>query len=424
VLFMGVPFLVRLKGFQKLTSVEDALQIFFDNLRIGKPKTVVVSLHSALNRVLAEDIIAEADLPRFNRSAVDGYAVRAESTLSASQFRPKKVRVVGGDKISGMQAKQVWTGNPLPKGANAIVMMENTKRINREIEVWTPVTPGENVSRKGEDVARGETAIKAGIRLKPQHLGLMAALGVAEIKVFEKPKIAILATGNELVNLDKKLQVGQVFETNRLVLSALCQELDAKPIDLGIAKDEVNEILRKLKTGIKEADIVITTGGTSVGVSDLVPETINKIGKPGVVVHGVAMRPAMPTALAVVDGKPIIILSGNPVAAMIGFEVFARPLISRTLGLKHEEHRLNIEAKMTKRISTTLGRKTFVRVSIFKRDGEFSAEPISAGGSGVISTMTKANGYVIVPENREGLDKGETVFVHVFGSVEGADCDV
>jgi molybdopterin molybdotransferase len=418
---MGVPFLVRLKGFQKLTSVEDALQIFFDNLRIGKLKTVIVPLHSALNRVLAEDIIVETDLPRFNRSAVDGYAVRAEDTLGASQFKPKNIRVVDGDKISSEQTKQVWTGNPLPRGVNAVVMMENTKRINSEIEVWTPVTPGENVSRKGEDVAKGETAIIAGTRLKPQHLGLMAALGVAEAKVFERPKIGILATGNELVNLDEKLQDGQIFETNRLVLSALCQELGAKPIDLGIAKDEGNEILEKLKMSIKKVVIVITTGGTSVGASDLVPETVNKIGKPGVIVHGVAMRPAMPTALAVANGKPIVILSGNPVAAMIGFEVFARPLISRMLGLKQEEHRLTVEAKITKRINTTLGRKTFVRVSIFKHAGEFSAAPISARGSSIISTMTKANGYVIVPENREGLDEGETVIVHLFDSVEGAD---
>lgn len=424
VLFMGVPFLVRLKGFQKLISVEDALRIFFGNLRIGKPRTVIVPLHSALNRVLAEDIIAEADLPRFDRSAVDGYAVRAEDTLGASQFRPKNIRVVDGDKMSCGQAKQVWTGNSLPKGANAIVMVENTKRINSEIEVWTPVTPGENVSRKGEDVAKGETVIRAGTRLKPQHLGLLAASGIAEAKVFEKPKIAILATGNELVNLDEKLQEGQIFETNRLILSALCQELDAKPIDLGIAKDEVDEILKKLKMGIKEADIVITTGGTSVGASDVVPEVVNKIGKPGVIVHGVAMRPAMPTALAVANGKPILILPGNPVAAMIGFEVFARPLISRMSGLKKEEHMPIVEAKMTKRISTTLGRRTFVRVSVVKRDGAFFAEPISARGSGVISTMTKANGYVIVPENREGLEHGETVFVHLFDSVEGADEDV
>jgi molybdenum cofactor synthesis domain-containing protein len=421
VLFMGVPFLVRLKGFQKLTSVEDALQLFFDNLRIGKLKTVVVPLHSALNRVLAEDIVAKEDLPRFNRSAVDGYAVRAENTFEASQFKPKNLQIISEDEISDRQAKQVWTGNPLPKGANAVVMLENTKRINGEIEVWTPVTPGENVSRKGEDIAKGEIAVKSGTRLKPQHLGLMAALGASEIKVFERPKIAILATGNELVNLGEKLREGQIFEANRLVISALCHELGAEPIDLGIAKDDVNEILKSLKIGVEKADAIITTGGTSVGASDLVPEAVNKIGKPGVIVHGVAMRPAMPTALAVANGKPVIILAGNPVAAMIGFEVFARPLIFRMSGLKHEEHRLVVKAKITRRINTTLGRKTFVRVSVFKHDEEFFAEPISARGSGIISTMTKANGYVIVPENREGLEEGETVSVHLFGSVEGAD---
>jgi molybdopterin molybdotransferase len=410
-----------LKGFQKLTSIEDALQLFFANLRIGKLETVIVPLHSALNRILAEDVIAKEDLPRFDRSAVDGYAIRAENTFEASQFKPKNLQTISEDEINDRQAKQLWTGNPLPKGANAIVMLENTRRINGEIEVWTPVTPGENVSKKGEDIAKGEIAIKSGTRLKPQHLGLVAALGIPEIKVFERPRIAILATGSELVNLREKLREGQIFEANRLVVSALCHELSAEPIDLGIAKDDVNEILESLKIGIEKADAIITTGGTSVGASDLVPEAINKIGKPGVIVHGIAMRPAMPTALAVVNGKPVIILAGNPVAAMIGFEVFARPLIFRLSGLKQEEHRPLIRAKTTKRISTTLGRKTFVRVSVFKRDEEFFAEPISARGSGMISTMTRANGYVIVPENREGLDNGETVSVHLFNSVEGAD---
>jgi molybdopterin molybdotransferase len=412
---------VRLKGFQKLTSVEDALQLFFANLRIGKLETVIVPLHSALNRVLAEDVIVKGDLPRFDRSAVDGYAIRAENTFGASQFKPKILQIISGDEISDRQAKQIWTGNPLPKGANAVVMLENTKRINGEIEIWTPVTPSENVSRKGEDIAKGEIAIKSGTRLKPQYLGLIAALGIPEIKVFERSKIAILATGSELVNLGEKLREGQIFEANRLVVSALCHELGAEPIDLGIAKDDVNEILESLKIGIEKADAIITTGGTSVGASDLVPETINKIGKPGIIVHGIAMRPAMPTALAVVNGKPAIILAGNPVAAMIGFEVFARPLISRLSGLKQEEHRPLIRAKTTRRISTTLGRKTFVRVSVFKRDEEFFAEPISARGSGMISTMTRANGYVIVPENREGLEEGETVSVHLFSSIEGAN---
>lgn len=416
--------LVRLKGFQKLTSVDEALQMFFNTLRIKKLKAVVVPLHSALNRVLAEDIIARENLPRFDRSAVDGYAVRAEDTFEASQFKPKTLRITEEDGVSSKQAKQVWTGNPIPKGANAVVMLENTKPINGEVEVWVSVTPGENISKKSEDVRKGEVAAKAGTRLKPQHLGLIAALGIAEVKVVERPKIAILATGNELVEIGGKPREDQIFEVNRLILSALCRELDAEPVDLGIVKDDEDEILEKLKIGFEMADVVMTSGGTSVGASDIVPEVVNTIGKPGVIVHGVAMRPAMPSALAIVDGKPMIILSGNPVAAMIGFEVFARPLICRMLGLEKEERRLTVKAKITRRVSTVLGRKTFVRVRVLQRNGEFFAEPISARGSGIISTMTKANGYVVVPENREGLEEGEPVLVHLFDNVEVVDENV
>jgi len=187
---------------------------------------------------------------------------------------------------------------------------------------------------------------------------------------------------------------------------------------LGIAGDDVRDIVRKLEFGLEKVDAIITTGGTSVGVSDLVPEAVKKIGKPGVIVHGVAMRPAMPTALAVVEGKPVIILSGNPVAAMIGFEVFARPLICKMLGLKQKELRPIVKAKITRRVTTVLGRKTFVRVRVLRQAGEFLAEPASARGSGLISTMTEANGYVIVPENREGLEEGESVSVYLFDDVE------
>lgn len=418
------PFLVRLRGFQKLTPIENALQLLFDNLSIERLNLVTIPLHEAQNRVLAEDIIAEEDIPRFDRSAVDGYAVKAEDTFEASQFKPKILRVTDEDEVGGKQAKKVWTGNPIPKGANAVVMLENTNCINSKIEVWVSATPGENVSKKGEDVRKGEVAIKAGTRLKPQHLGLIAALGIAEVKVVERPKIAILATGDELVEIGGKPGEDQIFEANRIILSALCRELGAEPVDLGIAIDDVNKILGKIKIGLERADVIITTGGTSVGVSDLVPEAVNTIGKPGVIVHGVAMRPAMPSALAIVDGKPIIILSGNPVAAMIGFEVFARPLICRMLGLEKEERRLTVKAKTTKRVSTVLGRKTFVRVRVLQRNGEFFAEPISARGSGIISTMTKANGYVVVPENREGLEEGEAVSVYLFDNVEVVDGDV
>lgn len=410
--------MVRLKGFQKLTPVDEALHMFFNAVKTKKLKAVNVPLHDALNRVLAEEVIAREDLPRFDRSAVDGYAVRAEDTSKASQFKPKTLKIIDKGEVGEKKAKKVWTGNPIPKGADAVVMLENAKLVGDKIEIQVSVTPGENVSKKGEDVRRGEVAVKAGTRLKPHHLGLIGALGISEAQVFEKPKIAVLATGNELIETVDKPRKGQVFEVNRLVISALCSELGAEPLDLGIAKDDFDEICGRLKTGLEMADMVITTGGTSVGVSDLVPEAVNKIGKPGLIVHGIAMRPAMPTALAVANEKPIIILSGNPVAAMFGFEVFARPLICKLLGLKREETRPIIKAEMTKKVTSALGRKTFVRVHVFQRNAEFFAEPISARGSGIISSMTRANGYVVVPENREGLAEGESVLVRLFDNVE------
>ena len=422
--FLWVSILTRLKGFQKLTPTDDALKIWFTALPIKKPKAVMISLNEALDRVLAEDIIAEEDLPKFDRSAVDGYALRAESTIGASQFRPKTLRITDADEIGSQQVKQVWTGNRIPKGADAVVVLEETKRTADKIELWVSVTPSENISRKGEDVKKGDIALKSGTRLKPQHLGLLAALGKAEAKVSEKPIIAILSTGNELVEVGSKLRENEIFEVNRIVLSALCRELGSEPLDLGIAKDDINEITAKLKFGLENADAIITSGGTSVGALDLVPEAINAIGKPGVIVHGIAMRPAMPTALAAVEGKPIIILSGNPVAAIVGFEVFARPLIFRMLGLKKEEPRPMIKAKMTRKVTAALGRKTFVRVWVFRKNEEFFAEPVSARGSGVISTMTKANGYVIAPKNREGLGEGENVTVYLFDSVEAVDDNV
>jgi molybdopterin molybdotransferase len=246
---------------------------------------------------------------------------------------------------------------------------------------------------------------------------LAAALGVNEVEVFKKPMIAVLATGNELAKLGAKLQGDQIFESNGLVLSALCIELGADPLDLGIAKDDIDELTKKLKMGLEKADAVITSGGTSVGAPDLVPEAVNALGKPGVMVHGVAMRPGMPTALAIVKGKPIIVLPGNPVAAMLGFEVFGRPLISTMLGLKRVESRPVLKAKMTKRIVTTLGRKNLVRVRVLQKDDDFLAEPVSARGSGLFSTMTKSNGYVVVPENLEGLEEGNIVLVHMFDNV-------
>ena len=416
--------MARLKGFQKLTRTDDALRTWLNVLQVKKCREATVPLNEALNRVSAGDVIAREDLPRFDKSAVDGYALWAENTTGASQFKPAIFQVTESESVDPKQAKQVWTGNAIPKGANAVVMIENTKKHDGTLEVWVQLALGGNVSKKGEDVKKGEIVVNAGTRLKPYHLALLAALGNGKVRVTEKPRIAILATGNELAEAGSKLSGSQISESNRVMLSAMCRELGAEPIDLGIVKDDVDEIAEKLRMGLQNWDVVITTGGTSVGGLDLVPDAVNKIGKPGVVVHGIALRPAMPTALAVLEEKPVMVLSGNPVAAIIGFEVFARPLICKMLGMSKEELRPRLKAVMTRKVATALGRKTFVRVRVFQKNSDFLAEPVSARGSGAISTMTRGNGFVIVPENREGVSEGELVIVHLFGSMETESEDV
>jgi molybdopterin molybdotransferase len=244
---------------------------------------------------------------------------------------------------------------------------------------------------------------------------LLAALGETHVSVVRKPKVAILATGSELVELGQKLEPGKIVETNRLVFSSMCNELGAEALDLGLAKDDQKEISAKIKEGLEQADAVITTGGTSVGYPDLVPLAVNQLGKPGIVIHGVAIRPGMPTALAILKGKPVFVLSGNPVAATVGFEVFALPTLLKLLGIK--EARPAVEAKLTRRVAGVLGRRVFLRVRVLEINGEFFAEPVRVTGSGVLTTMTKANGYVIIPENREGVEEGESVRVHLFSSI-------
>ncbi len=410
--------MARLKGFEKLIGVDDALSMFLKELKLARLGVDYVPIPEALERVVAESVVAPSDLPPFDRSAMDGYAVRANDTFAASQFKPRFLRLKERDSVDDGEARQVWTGGMLPKGADAVVMLERTRKVEGGIEVLAAVTPGENVSKRGEDVRKGEVVVKTGVRLLPQHLGLLAGLGVTQINVARKPKVALLSTGNELVELGQKPESGQVINVNQLILSAMCEQLGAEPVNLGIARDALNEIGGKIAEGLKSADVVVTTGGTSVGYADLVPIAVNKLGKPGVIVHGIAMRPAMPTALAIVQGKPVFTLSGYPVAAMFGFEIFVRPTILKLLGIE-DEPRPMLKAKLTRRVASALGRRVYLRVYFFQKEGEFFAEPVRTRGSGVLSTMTKANGYVVIPEDREGLEEGETVIVHLFDKIGG-----
>ncbi len=409
--------MARLKGFENLTNVDAALSIFLDELKLDKLDSERIPIRAAFRRVTGKDTRATNYLPPFDRSAVDGYALKAEDTFGVSVFNPKIFKLTK-NQVGKNEARELWTGNPIPKGADAVAMLEYTKKFEKQIELVTSVTPGENISKRGEDITKGEVAVKAGTRLNSHHLGLLAALGKINIEVIRKPKITILSTGNELVEFGKKPEHGQIVETNQLIFSNMCRELGAEPRELGIAKDDLEEIIAKLKEGLDGTDAIITTGGTSVGYPDLVPTAVNQIGKPGVIVHGIAMRPGMPTALAILEGRPIFILSGNPVAATIGFEVFVRPVLLRLLGIE-KEPRPVIRAILTRRVAAALGRRVFLRVRVVQRDGGFFAEPVRVKGSGILTTMTEANGYVIIPENREGLEEGESVNVHLFSSVEG-----
>lgn len=411
-------------GFEKLTPVDEALNIFFKKLQPKRLGKELIPIKEALERITAEDIVAPVNLPSFDRSAVDGYAVRARDTFETSQTKPKIFRIVKKEEIQKMEAVTVWTGNPLPKSADAVVMLEHTRKLDEDkIEVWSSITPGKNVSKVGEDIRKGEVAVKAGKRLKPHHIALLAALGITSVSVVRKPIVAIISTGNELVEHGQTPKRGQVIDVNRLILSGLCKEIQAEPKDFGIVKDNINNITEKILEGLKNADMVLTTGGTSVGQLDLVPEAINKIGSPGVVVHGVAMRPGMPTALAIIQKKPIIVLSGNPVAAIVGFEVFARPLLLQLMGAE-DNFRPTVWAKLTRRVASNLGFRTFLRVRVFERNGKFFAEPVRVRGSGMLSTMTRANGFVVIPEKREGLEENEQVLVHLFDSIWGGTFNV
>jgi molybdopterin molybdotransferase len=379
-----------------------------------------VPLKDAIGRVLAQDIVSGEALPRFDKSAMDGYAVKSADLAGASQSKPVVLQMTQANWVETKQAKQVWTGNPIPEGADAVVMLENTQRRDGKLNVWSQLAPWTNVSKVGEDIKEGVLVIKAGTRLTPYHLGLAAALGYIQLEVAKKPKIAIIATGNEIAEVGAERANNQIYDSNKTIVATMCHELGAETSDLGIAKDNTDEIAQKIQLALKTHDAIVTTGGTSVGGFDLVPDAVNKLGKPGVIVHGVALRPGMPTAVGMLEGKPVLILSGNPVAAVIGFEVFGRPLICKMLGMPIVEPRPVVKAVLGRRVTGVLGRKTYVRVCVALINGEFVVEPISAKGSGSISTLTTSNGYLIIPENREGIVEGETVIVQMFASVEVA----
>jgi molybdopterin molybdotransferase len=413
------------EGFQNVTKVDDALRIFLGAIHWHAPKTESVNVAEALGRVLGEDIASHQFIPAVDRSVMDGYAVRSADIANASEEHPIALEVAGESRIGEVcrivvkarQAVTVATGSMIPPEADAVVMVEITRILpDRKVVVYAPTTPGQNISKRGEDVSPGTLVLRKGQRLRAQDLAILRAMGFAKVRVVRRSRIGIISTGNELVNLPGKRDVGKVVDLNRQILSAMSEELGAQPMDLGIARDDESGIIRILRKALRSCDVILITAGSSVGRKDLVPECINRLGKPGMLVHGVAMRPSLPTGLAVVGGKPILSLPGFPVSAMIAFRVFGRPLIGRLMGTGEPSEPV-VKAVLKERISGPEGYRTFVRVMLRKTPDGLVAEPLKLQRASVLMSMVAANGIVTIPEHVEAFDAGQEVEVAVIGEI-------
>ncbi|HUK50381.1 MAG TPA: gephyrin-like molybdotransferase Glp [Terriglobales bacterium] len=412
-------------SFKHLTTCDKALQLVLSKLPKRALEAEKVPVQQALGRILSKDVVAQAHVPAFDRAAMDGFAVNAEDTYGASISAPVFLHNVGEIRIEEKpnltlkraESIAIVTGGQMPQGANAIVMIEHTRAMGKEtVEITSEVHPAENVSRAGEDVERGSIVMTKGTRLLPQDLGMLRALGLVEIEVAQKPRVAVLSTGNELTDGDLR-EGNRIPDINRPTLMGALTELACEPVDLGIVPDQFDSIRDKLVEGIRDCDMVLVTAGTSVGPRDMVPNIIDSIGKPGMLVHGIAIRPSMPTGLAVVDGKPIVSLPGYPVSAYISFLEFVHPLICHILDTNLPP-RPRIRARLNRRIAGVLGSRTYVRVKVTMSNGVCMAEPVRTSGAGILSSLVQANGFIIIPENVEGYEEDHEVEVELFRPLE------
>ena len=412
----------------KVSTPNEVITILKDHLNleeITQNNVEEVDIKITLHRFLAEEIVAPDNLPGFNRSTMDGYAIRAEDSFGATDSLPSYLKIIGEIKmgvrpefkINPGKAVKISTGGMLPEGANAVMMVEYTEQIDdTTIEARRSISPWENVIREDEDLKTGEIILRKGHRLRPQDMGVLAGIGKTNIKIYRKPKIAIISTGNEIIPAKEKPLIGQVRDINSYTLGACIEEAGGVPVCRGIIKDEVILLEQEIKKTIKEdkVEAVIISGGSSVGVRDITLEVLNGLGRPGVLIHGVSVKPGKPTIITIAGNRPIFGLPGHPVSAMIIFDLFVRPLISWLQGGEYNYNfAKEIEAELTCNIVSDSGREDYVRVFVYKEGEKFYAEPI-LGKSGLISTMVRASGLIKIGLNIEGLEKGSKVIVRLF----------
>ncbi|HXX57827.1 MAG TPA: gephyrin-like molybdotransferase Glp [Thermodesulfovibrionales bacterium] len=411
-------------GRESAVSVPEARERMTRHVIAGEPPSVLTTLDKAYQRILSEDVFSPEDLPGFSRSTVDGFAVTSSDTFGATEGLPAYLNVsheiLMGEEPSFRllkgTASKIATGGMLPQGADAVVMLEHAQYADGGlIEVLKPVAPRENVISAGEDMKKGEVLLRKGHQLRSQDIAALAGVGIEEVKVYEKPKVSIILTGDEIVPLGRAVRPGQVRDMNSFTLAGLIRKNGGIPVKKGICKDVYEEIRNVVRESLDDSDMVLITGGSSVGTKDMTAEIIEGLGSPGVLFHGVTLKPGKPTIGAVVDGTPVFGLPGHPAAVAVCFEVFILPVLRMLTGREEKEYQgqKRIRVRLARNISSSVGREEHVRIALEERDNELWAVPV-LGKSGLIRTLVKADGTIVIPAPVRGLEEGEMVDVVLF----------
>ncbi|MFO7997053.1 MAG: molybdopterin molybdotransferase MoeA [Dehalococcoidia bacterium] len=419
-----------------MISVEEALEKILSYVEVLEPERKPIL--DCLGQVLAEDVYSTIDVPPLDNSAMDGYALRAEDARGAGESSPRYLTVVGElaagsmptERVRPGTAIRIMTGAPLPEGADTVVRFEDTDEVGRkssggdlsQIGILCPVKKGMNVRRRGEDIAGGDLILRKGTVLRPQEIGMLASLGRSTALVIRRPVVAILATGDELIGVDQPLAPGKIYDSNTYTIAAEVSRYGGIPRILGIGRDSVQSLTEKIDKGL-DADMVITTGGVSKGDYDMVKDVLAERGEIGF--WTVCMKPGKPLAFGTMTkmegGKekkvPHLGLPGNPVSSMITFEQFARPAILKMMGKKNWA-KPAIRAIIEDDIVNTDGRRIFARVVVTRRDGQYYASLTGPQGSGILTSMAKANGLAVILESSKGVKAGDVVDVQMLDWAE------
>ena len=405
-------------------KVASPQQIFDSLAGFSRLTLEQIALEPALGRVLGRDIVSREELPPHARSTMDGYAVRAEDTFGASDAVPALLEIAGHVAMGSLpdipiapgRAAEIPTGGFLPEGADAVVMVEYTNPLGPgEIEITKPVSRGENVLERAGDIGLGETVLAAGTRLRPQDVGMLAGLGVTEMTVFKKPRVAIISTGDEIIAVTERPSPGQIRDINSYAISALVESIGAQPVPRDIVRDEPALLTSALASALEEADVVVISGGSSVGARDHILDVVSGFSEVEIYAHGIAISPGKPTLLAKVQGKPVFGLPGHPVSAIVVTQVFLLPFLKYLEGeeLKKEPTGQHVSAVLATSVHSPHGREEYTRVKLEREQDGLIARPVF-GKSGMMSTLVKADGFFIIPIHAEGVAAGEAIDVYLF----------